>query len=689
MQSSPPSSLVELAAQYGIVASYQDISGQVQQASTQGLLALLDCLGVALPHPEAAQERLRALRASQASHLVEPVTVAWQPAAPCIALTPRPGQPTTRCELRIDLEDGRTLHPEAQLSTVEDKTLLTLPALPLGRHRVSFQLGRDEGSTWLLNAPRVAWPAKPACWGLFAPCYGLHNAKAKTGTFSELGQLAQFTARQGGGLVGTLPLLPNYLTKPFDPSPYAPISRLFWSDFFLDLPLLAQTQQCSAALKLLSDYSDLETKQLLSAERLLDHAELSRLRSAILLELSRQFFQQESHERSAFQAFVAEHPQVDAYARFRAVMTQRNSYFREWPTLLLQQIQHGGLPAMEADPTEIACHRYAQWRAHQQLHSVATRARDSGAGLYLDLPVGTHPNGFDAWYHDAAFLPRCSAGAPPDPFFSKGQDWGFAPLHPQGSRAQGHGYLQECLRHHMRMAEVLRIDHVMGLHRIFCIPHGMSGSDGAYVRFREEELYALVCMESVRHRCTLVGEDLGTVPPEVREQMHQHGLVRMYVGQFSITEHPPVLADPPTDALVALNTHDMPPFAAFLRGLDIEERVTLGALAPDAAQHEHDQRQRLVTALRNTFAPGSDDLALLQGLLRHLAQTPAPYLLVALEDLWLETAPQNVPGTFLERPNWRRRLAHGLDTLQQQPAILATLQQLARRPPTASESSSS
>jgi 4-alpha-glucanotransferase len=669
--------LLELAAQYGIVTSYRDISGQLQQASTQGLLALLDCLGVSLKDPEASQEQLRALQAAQSARLLEPVTVAWQPQQPCITLARRPGKDPAKSEVRIELEDGSALFPETRVRS-GDAGVLDLPDLPLGRHRVSVQLGGEEAVTWLLRAPQKAWPAKPPCWGLFAPGYALHNARNKTGTFSELDELAQFTARQGGGLVGTLPLLPSYLDRPFDPSPYAPVSRLFWSDFFLDLSPLAQAQQCESALKLIADYGRLETAQLGSPERLIDYAELSRLRNAILSELSRQFFQSTSNERAQFDAFAAEHPQLDQYARFRTVMSKRCTYFRDWTPELLQQLDKGNLPASEADPSVVDCHRYAQWRAHQQLAKVADQARTSGAGLYLDLPVGAHPNGFDAWYYDAAFLPRCSAGAPPDPFFSKGQDWGFAPLHPRASRDQGHGYLQACLQHHMRMAEVLRIDHVMGLHRIFCIPHGLSGSEGAYVRFEQEELYALVALESTRHRCTIVGEDLGTVPPEVREQMEQHGLIRMYVGQFSIQEQQPVLATPPKDSLAALNTHDMPPFAAFVRGLDVDERVALGALAPEGAQNEHAQRQRLVAALRSAFSPQGDDLALLQQVLHELARSAAPYLLVALEDLWLETAPQNVPGTYLERPNWRRRMAQGLDTLQQQPAILATLRLLAR-----------
>jgi len=284
-----------------------------------------------------------------------------------------------------------------------------------------------------------------------------------------------------------------------------------------------------------------------------------------------------------------------------------------------------------------------------------------------------------AWYHDNAFVPNASAGAPPDPFFDGGQDWGFAPLHPQAIRKEGYAYVQACLRHHMQMADILRIDHVMGLHRIYCIPSGMPGSAGAYIRFHKDELYALVALESARLGCTVVGEDLGTVPPEVRENMNDHGLLRMYVGQFSIHNHRPALQPPPARSLASLNTHDMPPFAAFAQGLDIDDRVALGSLTSEQAKHEHAQRAQLITALRDDLeCAGADDSTLLAGILKRLAASQAPYLLVALEDLWLETAAQNVPGTQFERPNWRRRAALSLSTLERQPGIMALLSSLTR-----------
>jgi 4-alpha-glucanotransferase len=231
----------------------------------------------------------------------------------------------------------------------------------------------------------------------------------------------------------------------------------------------------------------------------------------------------------------------------------------------------------------------------------------------------------------------------------------------------------------MQVADILRIDHVMGLHRIYCIPNGMPGSAGAYIRFHKEELYALVALESQRHGCTVVGEDLGTVPPEVRETMNNHGLLRMYVGQFSLHNQRPALQPPPAQSLVSLNTHDMPPFAAFVRGLDIDDRVALGGLTSEQAKHEHAQREQLITTLRDDLeCAGTDDFTLLAAILKRLATSQAPYLLVALEDLWLEMAAQNVPGTQFERPNWRRRAAHSLSTLEQQPGIMALLSSLTR-----------
>lgn len=682
----PSSALVELAEHHGITTQFHDIDGRLQRASTDALLGLLARLGAPLSHPDGADNALQAARAANDKRMVEPVTVNWVPERASIELTLPGSGGQERAELSITLDGGETRElalPLADLApsaSGQHRALLTLPELPLGRHRVELRIGPSRGQTWLLCAPERAFPSRGRSFGIFAPTYGVRAHGQGSGTYSDLTALLNFASHHQAGFVGTLPLLPVYLQGHHDPSPYAPISRLFWNEFYLDLPALAAAQGCDSAADLIADYRAVDLQQARSTERLIDYRPLAERHHRALLELSRHFFRTQSPERERLQRFVAANPEVEHYAHFRVAMERHPGSFHEWPEAWRKELAGH----LNVDAAEVQCQIYAQWRAHEQLFELARQARDKNCGLYLDLPVGTHPNGYDAFAHRDSFLPDAAAGAPPDPFFSGGQNWGFAPLHPDKIREDGYAYVQACLRHHMQVAQILRIDHVMGLHRIFCIPNGARSGDGAYVRFRQEELYALALLESERHRCTLIGEDLGTVPEGVREAMEQHGLLRMYVTQFSLAESHPVVQEPPAQALASLNTHDMPPFAAFARGLDIDDRVALGLLTPEQAQGEHQARSRLLGAVRAALhSPADDDGALLQRLLFALADSPCPHVMVSLEDLWLEKAAQNVPGTQFERPNWRRRLAHALDTLDQQPDIMARLSALSgtRVPP--------
>jgi 4-alpha-glucanotransferase len=199
--------------------------------------------------------------------------------------------------------------------------------------------------------------------------------------------------------------------------------------------------------------------------------------------------------------------------------------------------------------------------------------------LYLDMPLGAHGDGYDVWRYRELFALGASGGAPPDPVFTQGQDWGFAPVHPQRSRERGHAYLRAYLRHHLRHAGMLRIDHVMGLHRLYWVPRGQPASQGAYVTYPAEEVYAMLSIESHRHQAVIVGEDLGTVPPEVSRSLKRHAVGGMFVAQYEFCLPPkPVLRPVPRNVVASLNTHDMPPFHAYWRGLDIEDRRALGLI---------------------------------------------------------------------------------------------------------------
>jgi 4-alpha-glucanotransferase len=338
--------------------------------------------------------------------------------------------------------------------------------------------------------------------------------------------------------------------------------------------------------------------------------------------------------RAELDAWITAHPSALHYARFVATHEAPSASFGRW------------LPESAWLPPEhpsVRHHVYVQWRLADQLAGVAQRALEHGVGLYLDMPLGAHPSGYDAYRYRDALLTGCGQGAPPDTLFDGGQDWGFAPLHPRRSQASAHAYFRASVASQMQHAEVLRIDHVMGLHRSYCVPSGLGAREGVYVRQPADELYAVLTIESHRHQTYVVGEDLGTVPDEVRAAMARHGIGRLHVAQYEADAA--ASGTLPENAIASLNTHDMPPFAAFH-----------AARGGDPAQAE----QALLTELHTLGASG------------------ARRVLVNLEDLWLEMRPQNVPGTGPETPNWRGRLALSLAQLPHDARVAAGVAALAR-----------
>jgi len=297
--------------------------------------------------------------------------------------------------------------------------------------------------------------------------------------------------------------------------------------------------------------------------------------------------------------------------------------------------------------------------ADEQIADLA--ARSGSGGLYLDLPLGVHPGGFDVWRSPDSFAFGVAGGAPPDRFFTKGQNWSFAPLHPEAMRRDGYRYWIGCLRHHLEHSAALRIDHFMGLHRLYWVPDGMSADQGTYVQYPAEEMYAIVCLESQRSRARIIGEDLGTVPKYVRARMAEHGVGRMFVAQFSFK---PELETAPAGSLAVVNTHDTPTFAAFWRGLDIDDRLDMGLISEEDAAVERDGRSKLRAGLAAYFGVQPEPEAVLEACLREMGAGPAEGVLANLEDLWGETQPQNTPGTGAERPNWRRRARLSLEQIR-------------------------
>ncbi|MFP5286964.1 MAG: 4-alpha-glucanotransferase, partial [Thermoanaerobaculia bacterium] len=317
----------------------------------------------------------------------------------------------------------------------------------------------------------------------------------------------------------------------------------------------------------------------------------------------------------------------------------------------------------------------------EQVRAMAEQARRRGPGLYLDLPLGVHGSSYDVWRYRELFAEGISAGAPPDALFTGGQDWGFPPLLPERLREHGYDYLIESLRHHLRYSGLLRIDHVMQLYRLFWIPRGMDASAGVYVRYPVDELFAVLSVESHRHQAIVVGENLGTVPPEIGEAMDRHDVLGMYVVQYELQPGSEGLRTPPARSAASLNTHDMPTFRAFWEARDVAVLQQLGFFSEDQAREERERRAELRRQMLEELPTGerNDERAhagVLRRLLEILAASPARMVLVNLEDLWGEAEPQNVPGTHTERPNWRRKARYSFEEFSTKPEVVDALQRV-------------
>ncbi len=377
-------------------------------------------------------------------------------------------------------------------------------------------------------------------------------------------------AATGGKAVATLPLLPAYLDEPFEPAPYRPVSRLFWNEFYLAPEHLPGFGSCEEARRLwASPVLQARLASLRTAD-FVDYRETMAQKRALLEEIAACFFVSGEDQRSkSYNSYMATHPEAERYAAFREEGERQCSEWRDWAdhgsalrTRLLGSAEpnRGG----SAGPAG-RYHLFCQWQMEEQMAALA--GSRTTAGLLLDLPVGVHPGGYDTWRWPHLFVHDVSTGAPPDTFFALGQDWDFPPSHPDRIREAGHEHFAACLRHHMRHADMLRIDHIMGLHRLYAIPRGAPATDGVYLRYPADELYAVLTLESQRNRTVVVGEDLGTVPAGVRAAMRRRGVMRTWVFQSAVKPRAAVpVGDVPSHSLSSLNTHDMIPVRRVLTG---------------------------------------------------------------------------------------------------------------------------
>jgi alpha-1,4-glucan:alpha-1,4-glucan 6-glycosyltransferase/4-alpha-glucanotransferase len=694
---SPSAELRALAQAHGVTVSYLDHGGVQRTAPRASIVAALEALGVV----DAADDPRGALTARRASSplLDAVVVVEGDREAPTIPATVPPDVEALECELTT--EDGATtvwLAPLRDTSPTPggDAVVarLELPrSLPPGYHALTARTGARSSTAHVFARPTSgargrfddAWRAV----GVAAPLFTLHSARSwGCGDLSDLDQLAALAAPHGASVIATLPLLAGFGPRPFEPSPYLPVSRLFWHERWLDVDA-AVDWLGSAELEALAQDARRRTRSAAAVGHpYVDGEGSQRAKREVLEAAVVACGGAGTHLRTVLDAYLMDRPAVADYARFRAAGERHGVDWTRWPAPL----REGGLTDHDVDVAVVDYHVLAQWLTDSQLLALAERLAQRGQVLSLDLPLGVHPRGYDVWRHRSQFLEGLSVGAPPDRFFPSGQVWGFPPPRIEAARADGHGLFRAGLVHHLNVAGMLRIDHVLGTQRLFCVPDGMRASDGVYVRMPLEELLAIVSIEAQRHRAAIVGEDLGTVDAAVRRAMQRDGVRRTSVVELAIKPagNAPFVP-PPHGAVASFSTHDLPTFEGWWRCRDVDERVSLGQV--DAATGEEMRAKRLAerTRLATLLDPAalsattSPDDPPPEGLLaaanRVLADGEAGIVLLQLDDVLAELEAVNLPGTSTERRNWQRRTELTLEGIAKDARLAAALDAVhARRP---------
>jgi (1->4)-alpha-D-glucan 1-alpha-D-glucosylmutase len=599
---------------------------------------------------------LQAMGPKRASRRAEPPVV--------IALEGRvPVLPNPNEHWHVQLEDG-------------DEYTGDLEELPLGYHGLRSR-ANDSTRPLIVCPSRCYLPPemrRGRFWALSTQLYALRSERNwGIGDFSDLSALADIAGRAGARAIALNPLHQLHLHNPSSASPYSPSSRLFLNVLYIDIERIPEFGECDAAA------SGLER---IRAGEFVEYLGVSRSKLSVLEKLYRIFAEQHLTRNDAraqtFKRFVERGgTALERLAIYEALAEHfwlRNSAYgwRQWPFEYRSPASPEVIRFAIAHRTKIDFFLYLQWIAEGQLESAAANAGRANVSLYFDLAVGADVNGADVWSDQDAFVVDASLGAPADPLNTLGQNWGLAPFSPRALRQRAYSPFIELLRANMRHAGILRIDHVMALRRAFWIPRDAPASMGAYVSYPFDEMLPILALESVRNKCAVVGEDLGTVPEGFRERMEAAGALSTRVlyfqrewsdGSFLPPERYPRLA------AVSIGTHDLPTLAGWWTGERStgEDRAHDRLLLVEAFEAAFAIDSDGATRLREDAARGGtmavvDDLS--AAAYRFLGKTPSILPVVSMEDLLGEPGNVNVPGTFDEHPNWRRKRSLSLYELE-------------------------
>jgi len=723
-----------LAASCGIEPEYRDNWGCIQEASLQTKRAMLTSMGLNVDSKVQAREAWRRREEAQLAHMVEPTIVARLSNLPKALVFQIPvenpggsvGPISQDLEGTLDVADeGATVkrfdYTSKDFSFCEEiggvyqRWEVPFPELKgLGYYRFHLSVHR-EGQRWAESVFVVICPDKayipPALHGdgraagIAISLYGMRSHKNwGVGDFGDLKRIVRWVAEDlHGNVIGLNPLHALYNRKPFNISPYLPMSRFYRNPIYLDIPAMEDYRESRQAQDLVRTW---EAQGLLAELRASDTVQYERV-VGLKLEVLRHVFgaflknqwiggSGQSKGQGGLKRYIEQEgfllDNFATYCALDATMRAKDPQmwtWSQWPRQYRDPDSEAVRNFRKEECHEILFHKYLQWQVERQLKEVQDYANTLGTsvGLYHDLALAVDRFSADCWAYQDFFLPGLRVGAPPDAFSLHGQDWGFPPMKMERLRQTGYGLFIKELQKNCAFAGALRIDHVMRFFHLYCIPEGEPPGKGAYLSQPFEDLLNIVALESVRNQVIIVGEDLGTVPEHIRHTLRKRDIFSYRLLYFEKDDQgrPILPQDYPELAVVTVGTHDLPTLAGFWTHRDIEVRKEAGlfqeqqALISTAQERETD-KENLVALLQDLgLLPQEGGLEaypevsgqLHNAVVGFLARTPAKLFILSQEDLFKVRDQQNLPGTTVEYPNWSVKAAYTVEQLGSEPRATA------------------
>ncbi|MFI2752833.1 4-alpha-glucanotransferase [Cellulomonas sp. P22] len=682
----PSEQLLRLGAAYGVVPDHWGYDGTLQQASAATLVAVLAALGVDASSPERVELAIQHVEDMPWRRTLPPVVVVRQGRHAHVPVHVRHGDPVTAW-IELDPEVGGGRHEVTQADVPVDprtvdgrlvgRATFTVPIdLPLGWHELHASGPSADAWCALVVTPERLELPEPLRdggrgWGFMAQLYSVRSRQSwGVGDLADLAELAWLSARRcGADFLLVNPLHAAEPSEPMTPSPYLPTSRRFVNPLYVRVEDVRETAYLSAADRALVEWSAEPALALDTDPGPIDRDTAWTAKRAALEVVFA--VPRSAARQAAFDEFCEqEGPGLEDFALWSALAERYAGL--PWP----DEAREVGSELVARARVELAdrieFHTWLQWVADEQLGTAQRTARDGGMaiGIMHDLAVGVHPEGADAWALGDVLAHGATVGAPPDMYNQQGQNWSQPPWIPDALARAGYRPYRDMLRSVLRHAGAIRIDHVIGLFRLWWIPEGADPSQGAYVRYDHEALLGILALEAHRAGAVVIGEDLGVFEPWVRDYLSERGILgtsilwfeKDHAGNPLAAEHYRRLA------LATVTTHDLPPTAGYLAEEHVTLRDRLGLLDEPVETVRKDaraEREAMLAALRARGLVTDDpsEREVVEALHRYVIETPAVLVGVSLADAVGERRTQNQPGTDREYPNWKVPLADGAGQL--------------------------